>query len=308
MLQEACTFFWNFLWVELTAVFLSIWTWEAIPSCWLRTRVSSTFLLSHCLNLTHHHPGHWNHPHWPLPWILYHNLQCFQRLLQPNHHWGWWQLWPDWRGDWQAQAPDVGAMAGYQLDGWVAAPTADATFLNASMSPLATLTFRCAVEGAVPFLVLETKGKCKRQVPNWSASGQNIWHGENWRWGAGLMCWAPHRHWNSGVLKFWSGVIHLGICPWLHDGSECFTHWVCKTSTRLGSGREIPRKKPHWIGLTHLREDLPEGGVYLLRYPGLLVLLFLNHPWSLVLIILGQPFQFEGQPPFKLSLGLGSFF
>ena len=64
---------------------------------------------------------------------------------------------------------------------------------------------------------------------------------------------------------------------------------------------------PHQIGLTHLREDLPEGGVHLLSHPGPLTLLSLNHPELLVLIILGQPFQFEGQPPFKLSLGLGSF-
>ena len=40
--------------------------------------------------------------------------------------------------------------------------------------PLAALTFRYAAGRAVPFLVLDTKGKCKKQVPNWSADGQNM--------------------------------------------------------------------------------------------------------------------------------------
>ena len=96
-------------------------------------------------------------------------------------------------------------------------------------------------------------------------------------------CWLYMLGWcgyqSSGALKFWSG-----------DRSECFTPWACGTSTRLGSSREKPWEKPHWIGLTHLRKDLPKGCVHLLSYPGPLVLMFLNHPELLVLTILGQPF------------------
>ena len=95
----------------------------------------------------------------------------------------------------------------------------------------------------------------------------------NWRQSADPTCWAAHGHWGSSVLKFWNG-----------DRSECFIHWVCWSSTRLGSGGEKPWKKPHWIGLTHLRRDLPEGGVHLLSQAGLLVLLSLNHPELLVLM------------------------
>ena len=57
-----------------------------------------------------------------------------------------------------------GAVAGYQLDGQSTVPTADTASISASAGPLATLTFRCATGGAVPFLTLESKGECKRMV------------------------------------------------------------------------------------------------------------------------------------------------
>ena len=120
-------------------------------------------------------------------------------------------------------------------------------------------------------------------------------------------CWAAHWHHTSGPLKFWSG-----------DRSECFTHWASGINTRLSSSREKPWKKPHQISLPHLREDLPEGGIHLLSHPGplvllspkhleLLVLISLGQTFPLDLIIFGQPFQFKGQPLFKLSFGLGDF-
>ena len=76
-------------------------------------------------------------------------------------------------------------------------------------------------------------------------------------------------------------------------------------------------EKPHQIGLIHLREDLPEGGVHLLSHPGpliplflsypdLMTLLFLSHPGSLVLMTLGQPFPYKEQLPLRLSLCLGN--
>ena len=151
------------------------------------------------------------------------------------------------------------------------------------MDHLAALTFRCAAGGAVPFLTLQSKGKCEEWLPNWSASCWDVWCRGNWRWSADLTCWAAHQCQGSGDLKFWSGT-----------GSEHLTHWVCGTSTGPGSGREKPWKKasPNW---PHSSERGPlEGGVHLLGLPGLLVLLSLNHTESLVLIILGQPFQFEG--------------
>ena len=46
------------------------------------------FPVSHCSNLTHHHPGQC-HPHWPPPHSLYHNLWCSQRPPQPTCHQGW---------------------------------------------------------------------------------------------------------------------------------------------------------------------------------------------------------------------------
>ena len=66
------------------------------------------------------------------------------------------------------------AVAGYWLDGQSIVPTADAAFLNASMGPLATLTFRCAAREAVPFLMLETKDEYREWLPNWSASFQDV--------------------------------------------------------------------------------------------------------------------------------------
>ena len=49
----------------------------------------------------------------------------------------------------------------------------------------------------------------------------------------------------------------------------------------------------------------PDGGVHLLSHLGPLVLLFLNHPESLVLIILGQPIQFEGPASVQAEPWLG---
>ena len=93
------------------------------------------------------------------------------------------------------------------------------------------------------------------------------------------------------ALESWSGVICWGIHPWLFNSSECFTHRVFWTCDWIGSDGEKPRKKPHWISLTHLGEDLLECGVHLLSHPG-----------PLVLMIPGQPFLFKGQLPPQLSL------
>ena len=152
----------------------------------------------------------------------------------------------------------VRAVAGCWLDQWSALPTDGTGFLGTSMGPLATLTFRCTGRGVVPLLVFGPNGKCKEWVTDWGASSQDIQHGENWRrWSAGWTCWAAHRCWGSGVPKFLNGVIHWGICPWLHESSKYFTHWVYGTCTGTGSSGKKPREKAHWIGFSHLREDLP---------------------------------------------------
>ena len=209
-------------------------------------------------------------------------------------HWGQLQPWLDWRGDWWVQAPVVQG-CGWLLAGWAEYCTHCWCYPpQCQQGPLAAFTLRCVDGAAVPFLVLETKGKCEEQLPNWSASGWHIQCGGNWMQSAGSACRAAHRCWGSGALKFWGG-----------DRSEYFTHWACVASTRLSSGGEKPWKKPHQISPTDLREDHPEGGVHLLIHPSPLVLLFLNHPESLVLIILGQHFHFKDHPLFKLSLGLG---
>ena len=163
------------------------------------------------------------------------------------------------------------------------------------MSHLAAMTLRCTARGPVPFLVLETKGKGKKWLSNWSSSSQNIWYRESYGWSTGSMHWGVCRCCGGGYLKFWGGI-YGDVCPWLHDDGECFTHQVCRTHTRLGWGREEPGNEPHWISLTQLREDLPAGGVHLFSHPDPFVLLLLNHPELLVLIIFGQPCQFEGQP------------
>ena len=82
----------------------------------------------------------------------------------------------------------------------------------------------------------------------------------------------------------------------MHDRSECFTHTAYRNCTRISSSGEKPWEKPYQLSLTPLGEDLPKCGVPLLTKPGLLVLLFLGHPGTLVLF-LGQFFPFEEQLP-----------
>ena len=106
-----------------------------------------------------------------------------------------------------------GAVAGHQLDGWSAVPTSNAAFLGTSAKPLATMTLRCLLGETVPFLLLETKGECKKWLPNWSSSGWDICYGESWVKNAGLACWAAHGHQGSVSIGFWVGVISLGIHP-----------------------------------------------------------------------------------------------
>ena len=70
-------------------------------------------------------------------------------------------------------------------------------------------------------------------------------------WHTGLLvdAWA----WEPSKLDWYH---LLGIHPWLHDSSECFTHRVYGTCTGIGSSGEKPRNKPHQLCLTHLGEDL----------------------------------------------------
>ena len=253
------------------------------------------FPASHYLNLIFCHSSQ-HHACWSLPQILYHNLWSPKALHSKPVIGVYFCLGWTVGEIVELRLQLFRAVGGYQLDGQRTVPTAGAAFLGHSAGPLPALTFRCAAGETIPFLMLEIKGHCKEWFPNWSTSCQNIQCRGNWRQSADPMCLAACWCQGSGALQFWSS-----------DGSECFTHWACVTSTRLGSGREKTWKKPHWIGLTHLREDFTEVGIHLLSHPGPLVLLSLSHPESLVLIILGQPFQFEGQPPFKLSLGLGNF-
>ena len=55
-------------------------------------------------------------------------------------------------------------VTGHQLDGWSGAPTTDAVFFHTSASPLATMIVRHTARRMIPFLVLETKGKCTKMV------------------------------------------------------------------------------------------------------------------------------------------------
>ena len=179
------------------------------------------------------------------------------------------------------------AVSGYWLDGWRTSPTADTASIGANAGPLATWP-SCVLPGEQShFLCLRTRVSAKNGCPTGVLAAQCR---GNWRQSANPTCSAACRCQGSGALKFWT-------C----DRNDCLTHWACGTSTGLGSNREEPWKKCHWISQTHLRQDIPEGGVHLLSNSSPLVLLFLNHSELLVLIILGQPFQFEGQPPFKLS-------
>ena len=100
-------------------------------------------------------------------------------------------------------------------------------------------------------------------------------------WCAGLLMDAGAREpWNPGVVSS-ARACTLGC---MTVASASLTEHTTPVLQSSGSGREKPKKKPYWIGLTHLGEDLPECGVYL----GLLVLLI------------------PGQLPLKLSPGLGN--
>ena len=271
MLQETWTFFQNFMQVELMATSPGV-------------RVSSTFLWVTA----------WI---WPIatlgniiPTDLYHKVSIMIYGVpwgvhsQPVIRFGGSLNWT-WREIDELRIQLFRAVAGYWLDGWSTVPTADAASIGASIGPLVTLTIRCTAGGQSHFLHLIPRVSANNSCPTGVPAAWMSNTGRNQRWSADPSCWAVHRCQGSGALKFWS-------C----DRNQWFTHWACGTSNGLGSTREKPWKKPHWDGLTHLREDLLEGGVHLL-----------GHPELLVLIILGQPFQFEGQSQFKLIFGLGNF-
>ena len=190
---------------------------------------------------------------------------------------GWLELWlfPGW-------APLLGS-------GWWIkdALTAGISFHGLRVGPFATSIIKCTVRRAVPLLVFRTNDKLEKWEPDRGASSWDVWHSRNWRrQSASLTHWTAHGGWGQRAFEFWSGVIHWGIHPWLHDSSECFTQRAYRTCTWIGSSGENPRKKPHWISLTNLGEDLHECGVHLLSHPG-----------PLVLMIPGIPFPSEEQLP-----------
>ena len=89
----------------------------------------------------------------------------------------------------------------------------------------------------VPLLVFRTNSKLENWEPNRGASSQGVWDRENWRrWSASLMYCTAHGHWGQRAFESWSGVVCWGICPGLHDSSECFTHRAYGTCARIGSG------------------------------------------------------------------------
>ena len=267
MLQEAQTFFQNFLQKELTANPLHIWTHVAVPSCWLGTRVSSTF-------------------EWVTAWIWL--LATLFSIIPTDLYYrvsimiygavGWLPPCLDWKEIDKLRLWLFGAVVDYWLDGQSTVPTANTDFLSASTGSLAALTFRYSARWVAPFLALETDGACEEWLPNRSASCWDVWCKGT---GGGVLTLHAGLLINAGaVVNSSSEVV---------DGNEYFTHWEFRFSTRLSSGREKPWKEPHPISLTHLRQDLPKGGVHLLSHPGALVFLSLNHPESLVLIPLARP-------------------
>ena len=146
----------------------SIWTSEAVPSCWLVTRVSSTFpwvtawiwLIATLVGI--------------IPTGLYHRVSvmiygapqglCSQCVIGVGCHLDWTGRESDKLRLWLSRA-----MPSYWLDGWSTVPTADPAFLSARVGPLATLTFRCAAREQSNFVCLRprasAKNGCSTAVP-----------------------------------------------------------------------------------------------------------------------------------------------
>ena len=283
---------------------LGVWTCEAVPSYWLGTRVSSTFL-------------------WVIAWIwliatlvgiipthLYHRVSimicgapqglCSQSVTRVGCR-------LDWTGG-RLMSSGFSCLRLWVAAGWMGRVLYPLLVLPSSVPALGLLLLWPS--DVLPgewshFLCLKPRPSRNRWLTGvLTARYPVLGELEMECWPSMLGCsWMP----GSGALKFWSGVIHWVVHPWMHYGGESFTHWACGTSTWLCHSGEKPWKKPHKISLTHLGKDLPECGVHLLNHPGPLVLLFLNHPELLVFIILGQLFQLKGQLQFKLSLDLGGF-
>ena len=75
----------------------------------------------------------------------------------------------------------LGSVTKLRLSRGSAVPTADIGFLSPGMGPLAALIIKCAVRGVVLLLVLGNDGECKEWVPNRGASSWDVLCGENWR-------------------------------------------------------------------------------------------------------------------------------
>ena len=201
---------------------LSIQTNEAVPSHWLRTGVNSTFP-------------------WVTAWI---QLIATQVSMIPADLSTSLGSQPTIRGGYsldrtgreinEPRLQVLGAVASHWLGGQSAASTTDAAFLGIIMSPLAAATLRGTARGTVPFLLLETKGKCKEWLSNWSTSGWTIQYRESQGWTTG-----------PWVLEW---------CLWGHPPLVAWWQWafhshVCEAHTRLGWCREEPKKDPHWVSL-----------------------------------------------------------
>ena len=270
---------------------LSIWTCETVPGCWLRTRLSSTFLcvtaqiqlVATLVNI--------------IPTELYQRVSvtiygapqdlCSQPVTGVSCSLDWIGGEIDELGLWLFRA--VACWMGWVLCLLLMLPSLVPAQALLPLWPSGVLpgqqscscawdcgwVQRMAAQLECQWLGCPVKGE------------QNV---ECWLYI--LVCLQMLVQWGPWVLKCWWEWVPHSMSM---QDQQCTWQWWRES---------MEEALPNWPDSSE--RGPPKGSVHLLSHPGPLVLLFLNHPESDVLIILGQLFQFKDQPPLKLRPGLGS--